>query len=270
MRILSILPFLFFSQNLFAKIDSKFETCTPSKEFITTMNYLKEKKEFSLNQNDAVSTAKEVAKGCRYSGKRFINALDLLLKINLATSDAIKVAKQVANSDEVKSEAFNDVLKRSFTKKYLDLPLKDAVHYAMELSINFKGSPAMAHADFKKLVDFCKDDDYLEMPLGKCAEMSLKVSKLTTRYSQSLSKSYITLFEFLNDKEGPNLPTYQALSIANELIEYGPTVAQSFKTAYEYASNEKSGLALDRTKAINFAKDLSKYSSREKEEKSKN
>jgi hypothetical protein len=243
------------------------ETCSSSKEFITTINYLKQKKEFSLDDKDAFETAMKVSKGCSYSSSRFINALELLLKISLTTSDAIKVAIRVAHSDDAKSEAFEDVLKRSFTKKYLDLPLKDSVDYAIALSIDFKGDPTVARNDFKRLVEFCKDEDYLEMPIIKCAAIALEVSKHTVKFKKSLVSSFIDLFEFQIDKDGPNLPTFNALEITREVIAAGPLAEENFKLAYKYATRKDPGLNYDRTNAVKFAKKMALLSYRMKKEK---
>lgn len=240
------------------------ETCTASKEFITTLSYLNEKKEFSLNQKDAFNTAMDVSKGCSYSSARFINALELLLKISLSTSDAIKIAKQVAHSDQARSEAFQDVLKRSFTKKYLDLPLNDSVEYAMALSIDFKGDPTVARNDFKRLVEFCRDDNYLEMPMIRCAEMALNVSQHSVKFKKSLVRPFIDLFEFLISKSGPNLPTFNALEITREVMQAGPLAEKNFRLAYDYATKKDSGLDYDRTNAIKLAKSLALLSYRVK------
>lgn len=255
------------SVQVFAKKkEQEIEKCTSSKEFITTINYLKQKKEFSLNQKDAFNTAMKVSQGCSYSSSRFINALELLLKISLTASDAIKVAIRVANSDDAKSEAFEDVLKRSFTKKYLDLPLKDSVAYALALSIDFKGDPTVARNDFKRLVEFCKDEDYLEMPIIKCAEIALEVSKHTVKFKESLVSSFIDLFEFQIEKDGPNLPTFNALEITREVIAAGPLAEENYKLAYKYAVQKDPGLDYDRTNAIKFAKKMAKLSYRFKKE----
>lgn len=247
-------------------VNVEIENCTSSKEFITTLNYLKQKKEFSLNQKDAFNTAIKVSKGCSYSSSRFINALELLLKINLTAADAVKVAIRVANSSEAKSDAFEDVLKRSFTKKYLDLPLKDSIKYALALSIDFKGDPTTARNDFKRLVDFCKDEDYLEMPIIKCAAIALEVSKHTVKFKESLVSSFIDLFEFQIKKDGPNLPSFNALEITREVISAGPMAEENFKLAYEYAIRKNPGLNYDRANAIKFAKRMALLSYRLKKE----
>ena len=247
-------------------VNIEIENCTSSKEFITTLNYLKQKKEFSLNQKDAFNTAIKVSKGCSYSSSRFINALELLLKINLTAADAVKVAIRVANSSEAKSDAFEDVLKRSFTKKYLDLPLKDSIKYALALSIDFKGDPTTARNDFKRLVEFCKDEDYLEMPIIKCAAIALEVSKHTVKFKESLVSSFIDLFEFQIKKDGPNLPSFNALEITREVISAGPMAEENFKLAYEYAIRKNPGLNYDRANAIKFAKRMALLSYRLKKE----
>lgn len=267
-KIIIITTFFCLSPWLSAKVKplekDQIETCTSSKEFITTLNYLKAKKEFSLNQKDAYTTAMAVSKGCSFSSARFINSLELLLKISLSTSDAITIAKKVAHSNEAKSEAFQDVLKRSFTKKYLDLPLKDSVDYAIALSIDFKGDPTVARNDFKRLVEFCRDEDYLEMPMIKCAEMALNVSKHSVKFKKSLVSPFINLFEFMISKKGPNLPTFNALEITRKVMQAGPLAEENFKLAYNYASAKDSGLGYDRANAIKLATKLALLSYRVK------
>lgn len=263
MKSLVVIPLLFSLPTL-ASINNekKMELCSSSKEYITTVNYLMDKKEFSLKKEDALAVADEITKGCSGAAQQFIYTLDLLSKIEMTTSDAIKLAKKVAIADKNKAWAFRSILKNSFAPSKLDLPLSDAVKYALKLSIDFDGDAEVARNDFEELVEFCKDSDNLDLPVQSCAKMAFNMSSLTGKFHQSMSKQFIGLFNYLVDTDGPAVVTSTALGLSEELMQYGPSAEQNFIQAYKYGSNKK-GLNLDRVKAIEFAKNLAKKSFRE-------
>lgn len=60
--------------------EPKAKECLAYREYVTTLRYLRAKKDFAFKENDARKLADEVSLGCTNAGKRFIKIVDILTK----------------------------------------------------------------------------------------------------------------------------------------------------------------------------------------------
>lgn len=248
----------------FQKVDAKpkknFHECLSTREFITTLNFLRKHTEFAIKEKDAVYVADQVSQGCTGAAKRFIQVTNLLTKAKLATKQAIETALKFALASPAETKTFIIIFKEAFLKKYLDLDLMTSVNLAVSLSIDSKGDAKKYKKDFQRLVEFCISTENLDLPKPRCAQMSSRITKLGKDYKKGSSEPFIELYRFLiSTDDGPSLPTFDALKVAEEVIGHGPAARKNFRQAYKYATSE-SGLDFDKSRAIKFARKMASRS----------
>jgi hypothetical protein len=75
----------------------------------------------------------------------------------------------------------------------------------------------------------------------------------------SVADRFVELLEFLRShKDGPQLTSGDALSLAKELMAISPDAGRNFIPGYKFARN-KAELGLDRAKAVGFARQLAAF-----------
>ncbi|MDD0852060.1 hypothetical protein HBN50_03085 [Halobacteriovorax sp. GB3] len=231
--------------------------CSSSKEYITTYNYLKNKKEYSLKNNDLLRVSDSVSKGCTNAAKRFISISNLLVKAGLETSDAINTALKFSDKSDRSSETFITIFKESFLKEYLDLDIKSAVDTALSLSLKEIEDPILIRNDFQKIVRFCLSSRGFDMSGKHCAKLASDVLQNTVKYNQAMSSYFLDLYEFSTENQKLNLAHFQALELAKEITSFGPESIKNFKNGYLFAISKK-GLDKNKKEAIEFAKLMAK------------
>ena len=227
--------------------------CLSTREYITTLEYLRDHKDFSLTESQAREIADKVSTGCSNASKRFVNVTEILSKAGLPSNKAISTGIKFANKDDDAAEAFLTVFKGSFNEQLLDLDMGMALQTALELADTFKGNRKSAVKDFNLLIDFCLSKKNLDLPLTKCASISTRVIKSGEEFDYKVGESFIDLFNYLSKPNKPNLPTYQALEVSEQVVKYGPEAKGNFMRSYEYAVDKK-GLDLTVKEAIDFGK----------------
>jgi hypothetical protein len=258
MKQLLVIISLTFSVNLFAKEKEGKELsqgCLSSREYITTVNYLRKSKEFKLDEKQIRSIADKVSLGCSEASKRFIMITNLLVKSSLDSKSALEIAIKFASKTEAEVRTFIYIFKRSFLKNYLDLDIRTSVNVALTLSDKFDGDQKNSQETFNEILRLCGSRNGLDMPNKKCAELAANVAKKGESFKESVGKKFVHLFEYLVSRSGPNLPSFEAVKIAEELIGFGPTVYTNFLHGYKFAIS-KSGLNLSRNQSIEFGKKM--------------
>ena len=86
--------------------------CSSSREYITALEYLRDKKEYSLGEEDARRLAEKISSGCTGAAKRFIRVSSLLVKAELATKDAVETGAEFALKTDVEADTFIDIFLR--------------------------------------------------------------------------------------------------------------------------------------------------------------
>lgn len=256
---------LSFANTLPVKLDSA-TLCDSTKEFVSTLEYLRDRKELAIEEQNAQKIAEKVSNGCKGSFNRFEKVTQILTRVGIDSSTAVSHAIIFANSTDERAMAFIEIFKKNYSEDKLDLDALTSLKISLELAESFDGTSKNLLADFNKLVEFCKDDDNLGLPLAYCAELSAEVTKLGAKFSKPISEKYIELVRFLSDKKvGPQVDKKTALAMGKEVAEYGPTASENFITAYKYAVSKK-GLGQGASDAISFAKKMAQKSYKLKSE----
>lgn len=236
------------------------EQCSAAKEYVTTLNFLRDHKEFSIKNQDALKVASEVSKGCSGASLRFIQVVNLLVKAGIDSGTAIITGKEFAFQTTEKTNSFISIFKGSFLKKYLDMDLLSSKKIALELTIGLKKSPEIVGSDFASIADFCATSQGLDLPKTQCAQYALNVIKAADQFEGPIAPPFLDLYHFLtDDRHGPKATTYDALKLAESVLKFGPMAKDNFITAYRYALSKK-GLDISRNEAIEFAKQIASQS----------
>lgn len=255
-RSLTLVTLLFYSglslANATIKENSEMIKCESTKEFVTTVQFLRDKKDFGLDTKSILKIADEISLGCSGSGQRFIKVTRLLSSVGIDTKSALETAKKFAAKDDSFVDAFVTIFKQTYNKDDLDLDALSALKISTQLSIEFNGTVKHAVSDFNSLVNFCKNKKEMDFPLPKCAELATRITRLGQAYNEPIAKPFIELVQFLEENEkGPKRPKNQVLPIAEKVIKNGPIASKNFIQAFKYALAED-GLGFNETEAINF------------------
>jgi hypothetical protein len=230
-----------------------------SREFITTMEFLRDQKDFALNEKQTIELADKVSMGCTGASKRFIQITMLLVKAGFPTQQAIGTGLKYAAAEEESAIAFITIFKSAYLESLLDLNLEQSLSIATELSELTKGHKKHTEKEFTKLVRFCVSKKSLDMPLMECASTASRVVKSGEGFDFEIGSDFIDVFKFLTATDKANLPTYEALNSAESVVKFGPEAKMSFIHAYEYGVSEK-GLDKSIKDAIEFAKTMASRS----------
>ncbi len=251
---------LFISQFIFLLAqaeEKKQEFCETSKEFITTMEYLKENKKYFHSQPVNVDIANNVATGCAGAAKRFIDIFTVLSKVGFPAHTSVKKAIEVANKSDKHSEAFQIVFKQGYLKKHLDFDLFHALKFTNDVLNIHKDSVSLAREDFSKFISFCIEQENLDLAKPKCADFSIKMARISAKHKISIFDDFKRTFNFLTqEKRGPGLVTYAGFKEAQNIIEVSPVASRNFISAYRYMYSKK-GMGYSIQDAMRVAKKLS-------------
>jgi hypothetical protein len=238
------------------EIKKDFDECYVTREFITTLEYLRNIKVYAVSEKQARQVAEKVSFGCSGAATRFVRTTELLVRAGLDTKSSIETGIKFAKSTQAQSDNFQHIFRQTFTAQYLDLPLVMSLKIALQLSSKFDGNQKKARDDFDKLVSFCMDKKKLELPVAFCAKTAARITALGEKFEKPIAKPFFKLFDFLVDKDGPSRTVIDALKVAELVIKNGPLGVDNFIYAYKFAAS-KGGLDLDDSKSITFAKNLS-------------
>ena len=229
--------------------------CTTTREFVTTLEFLRAKKDFEIPEAEARKIASRVANGCTGSAQRFIRVSSLLANAGLGSKDAIEQGLDFSRRADAEVEAFGAVFRRAFLENYLDLDLRSSLQMARALSREFDGDLTHVRQDFEQLVDFCVRDKSLNLPKPECGAFAARITRKGQIWNGAVARPFIDAYAYLTSDKGPHLITGNALSLAEDLVSTGPGGIENFTQAYRYAASAK-GLAMSDTDALTFAKEM--------------
>jgi hypothetical protein len=235
------------------------ELCAFTREYVTSLEYLRSQKQFSLSDQEGRRLALQVSGGCNGAAERFIKVVSVLTRSELSTRDSIQLGLELAKRTTVEAETFLAVFQKGFLEEYLDMDLRSSLKLARSLSLDFKGDILNVRKDFEKMIEFCsgKNAEGLELSLPRCGDFAARVTKLGEKHDGGSADSFKKLFKFLTTPiSGPGLTKSQSLGLAEKVVEFGSTGTDNFIQAYKYAISA-SGLAMDIQGALEFAKKLS-------------
>lgn len=226
--------------------------CEASKEYVTTVEYLRDKKDYGLKANQIYDIADKVSLGCSGASQRFIKVSKLLTRVGIDSNSAVSNAQKFAQKDDAFVDAFVTIFKQTYSEKNLDLDALNSMKISLKLSVEFSGDIKTAVKDFDELVEFCKDRKEMDLPLPQCAQLATRITRLGQKYEKQIAPSFIKLVKFLEESsKGPQRPKSDVIKIAEKVMKNGPIAADNFIYAYRYAVKEK-GLGMNDQQAINF------------------
>ena len=229
--------------------------CSAAKEFITTTRFLHEDKDFKLDLERAQDIAFSVAKGCSGAARRFIGVAKMLVKAGGPHSSAIPNAVKVSLESDAYAQAYELIFRRAFLSKYLDLDFMTSLQLAESLSDKHKIELTDIGDQYDELVRFCLAKEGLAESRPQCAQFVQKVISYNRPETpeQKASEAYIETLTFLrDDRNGPQMASFEAQKLANELLALAPRAGHNFKESFLFAQSEE-GLGLNRNQAIQAA-----------------
>lgn len=240
---------------------NKVNHCLSTREFITTLEFLRDHKELGLGEASARAVSHKVSEGCTGASKRFIQVNNVLLKAGVPSKRSLETAQTFALKSDEKTNAFLTVFKGAFIEELLDLDVNNALSIALEVSETYEGKSSMAEKNFGQLVTFCLDRKSLDLPLLECARMGSRVIKNGSPFAFDITSDFISLFNYLTDPKKGNVVTFEALAVAEYVTKFGPEAKKNFIQAFEYALS-KNGLDAPVKDAIEFGKTMASRSSK--------
>lgn len=242
------------------KNSKKLIPCEATKEYVTTVEYLRDKKDFGLKAAQIYKIADSISKGCSGASQRFIKISNLLTKVGVDSASAITHAKKFSRKDDAFVDAFIAIFKQTYSQKNLDLDALNSLKISLKLSVEFSGNIEVAVKDFNELVEFCKDRKEMDLPLPQCAQLATRVTRLGQKYEKPIATPFIKLVKFLEESsKGPKQPKSNVIKIAESVIKFGPVASENFIDAYKYAV-KKDGLDFTQAQAIKFGQKLASRS----------
>jgi hypothetical protein len=229
--------------------------CTYAREFITTLEFLRNHKDLAIPEKEAQALAMKMTEGCTGAAERFIKITSVLLQSGVSANNALETGIQFSLKTDAQMRAFNSIFLNSFSEDGLALDIKTSLDLARSLLDEFKGDVPAVAQDFEKLIQFCMNEKELNLPRAKCGVFSARVARRGQNFGGSIFDSFVKTFRFLQSEVGPDLSTPQALDLAEELIDGGKTTIDNFTQAYRYGVSTK-GLSLPIAEAIAFARKM--------------
>jgi hypothetical protein len=231
------------------------EQCLAAREYITTVGFLREHKDFALNEKQIRTLADKVSLGCTDASKRFVLVTKLLVKTGLDSKSALQLASKLSAKTKKEIKTFTYIFKRSYLKEFLDLDIKTSIDIAYKLADKFDGNHGNSQRTFNQVLRLCNHRGELDMPNRACAQLAARVAKSGEDFKRPLGDGFKKLFKYLTQRKGPNLATFKAIKIAEDVMKNGPKSSQNFIKAYQFAIAKK-GLNVSRDQSISFAQKI--------------
>lgn len=228
------------------------QLCKSTHEYIKTLKFLRNTREFTFPEKSSRLIAHQVSKGCTGAAERFAEILILLKKVGLSEKKSLEVALDFAAYPPQVQKNFLEIFTKSFLLEFFDYEFHNAVKTAFELSRDYKGNPANARQDFIELVKFCKSTKELDLPMSFCSEYTVRIAKLSQYYPNGVRTHFLKLFQELREKKELSLDVKTALEVAYVVLKAGPKGPENFFEAYKFGT-ERDGLNIERKKALEFA-----------------
>lgn len=234
--------------------------CDPIKEYKEAIKFFRQEKgEVNPSEGRARSFAFEISKGCLGATKRFVKVFLLLKKSGVDHLRAIEYGIEFAKSDDETVENFFEFFKKMYLGEYFDLDYTSALKISFELSKLYKGNRKQAREDFLEISKFCISKEGINLPVSKCAQLSVAMAKLSQYYPDGVRKEFFKLYKSLREDRRFGVSVLTAVRIINEVLPYGPTAPQTFVDSYSFAI-DPSGLSSGGMAAVKFAVQMTKRS----------
>lgn len=227
--------------------------CRSTREFVTTLEFLRAQKTLALPEPEARKTAESVAQGCTGAAGRFIRTFQLLSRAGLGSKETVQHALEMGRRSQDEVETFVLVFQQAFAEDGLDLDLRGALNLALSLTTEFEGDAVAVREDYKRLIQFCATEKNLDLPKPQCGRFAARIARLGQPFDGGIAKSFLRTFDYLRSSQGPGLTTGNALKLSEEIVATGPASPENFVEGYRYAVSKR-GLEMSAGDALEFAR----------------
>lgn len=209
--------------------------CNSSKEFTSTLVYLRKQKRIVLPDAQNIQIALKVASHCNDSSQRFQKIFELLTQSGVDHNHALKFATEYCEQDNVAVEVFLNLFKGLVFEKKYNMSFYEAFETAKFFAENTKGDQISLKEDFIGFLGFCfSDKEGMQLSLQKCRSLSLNYLKLNTKFPKGVFADFKKLFNFLRQDRHTGLSIAVALDVTEKVLAYGNEAADNFIESYKY------------------------------------
>lgn len=213
--------------------------CESTKEFISTIEYLRLQKKLALPDNEILKTALLVSENCNGAAKRFSRILDTLVTSGVDHEHARHFAVTYSREDNESVEAFISLFQGLVLEKKFNLPFYQAFETAKYFAESTKGNKVELKKDFLGFLGFCFEDvNGILLSLEQCRSLSFSYLKLHADYPKGVFQDFKTLFTFLRNEKETGLAISNALAITQKILLNGPGAQKNFIDSYRYGLNK--------------------------------
>lgn len=232
-------------------------SCESTKEFISTLEYLRKQKNFSLPDSENFKAALLVSKNCNGASQRFQRIINTLVMTGVDHDQALHFAVKYSQEDNESVDAFLSLYEGLVLEKKFNLPYYQAFETAKFFAESTKGNKSELKKDFLGFLSFCfEDSDGTLLPLDQCRKISFKYLDLHKYYAHGVFNEFKSLFDYLRNKRETGLPIARALAVTQEVLINGPGSRKNFIDSYQYGLNQ---LNLKPSQALSLSLKLASY-----------
>ena len=236
------------------------QLCASTKEYIATLEYLRDFKALDAQEKVARDIADKVSTGCNGAFNRFAKVSKMLIAVGIDSATALKHSVAFAADKDENAQLFIELFRQTYNEENLDLDALNALTISLEVARNNPSESKLVLEDFKKLVSYCKEEKTLGLPAPFCAQVSAKITALGSKFEKAIADEYIKLTRFISENnKGPTTDKKYAMNLSEKIIAYGPKSAENFINAYRFAVSKK-GLSYSAKDAISFAEKMASRS----------
>ncbi|PIT99293.1 MAG: hypothetical protein COT74_09810 [Bdellovibrionales bacterium CG10_big_fil_rev_8_21_14_0_10_45_34] len=225
--------------------------CSSSKEFVTTLEFLRSWDQTPLLDASSQNIALQVAEGCTGAAARFVRAFEMMAKVGVTPANSIPLAVKLSQKSDGYLHSFVTLFENAYSKERLDLDLWTSLRLAQRWSLDTAAPPEVISATYNQFVAFCLDSGEVEYSKPQCAEWSSKWLAVAEKFQRDVFGSFERLFHFLIDHQEAGFTLAKSLTLTHEVLSYHPDAEENFRTAYVYALKQD-GLAGTKETAVNM------------------
>ena len=226
--------------------------CESFREYVTTIEFLRDKNEVAMPEADAQKMALDVSKGCTGAANRFIKVTTLLSRSKISGKNAAQSGLKFVMKSDAEMQAFIEIFQKAYLKEFLDMDMMSSVDIAHSLSNDFTGDSTVATKDFNEIAAYCNASSVIKMRKQDCGALAGRIAKKGQNSKLSVAQEFKNQFEFLVSSDGPKLNINDAIKAAEDTVSISPKASKNFINAYKYAV-AKEGLRQTSVQALSFA-----------------
>lgn len=213
--------------------------CESTKEFISSVEYLRTQKFLTLPDNEILKTALLVSENCNGAAYRFQRILSTLVASGVDHEHARHFAVTYSREDNESVEAFISLFQGLVLEKKFNLPFYQAFETAKFFAESAKGNKAELKKDFLGFLGFCFEDvNGILLSLEQCRSLSFSYLKLHAEYPKGVFPEFKILYNFLRNEKETGLSISNALAITQTILRHGPGAQKNFIDSYRYGLNK--------------------------------